>query len=71
MIATIMATLSSPELILLDEHCSALDPKTQKKVMALTAKIIKESDMTAMMITHHLNDAISFGEKMTAGIFSF
>lgn len=64
MIATIMATLNNPELLLLDEHCSALDPKTQKTVMGFTAAIIEKCGTTTMMVTHNLADALSYGNRL-------
>ncbi len=64
MIATLMATLNSPPLLLLDEHCSALDPKTQSMVMEYTADIINKQNITALMITHHLGDAIRYGNRL-------
>ncbi len=63
-IATLMATLTSPLLLLLDEHVSALDPKTQQSVMNLTKKIILKEKLTCMMITHHLPDAIEYGNRL-------
>lgn len=64
MIATIMATLNDPLLLLLDEHCSALDPKTQKTVMAFTAEIIEKCKTTAIMVTHDLADALHYGNRL-------
>lgn len=64
MIATIMATLNNPLLLLLDEHCSALDPKTQKTVMAFTASVIKKNATTALMVTHDLMDALHYGNRL-------
>lgn len=64
MIATIMALHSHPQLLLLDEHCSALDPKTQLKVMAYTNEMISKQEMTTLMITHHLSDAIRYGNRL-------
>ncbi len=64
MIATVMALHSQPQLLLLDEHCSALDPKTQLKVMAYTNEMIRSQEMTALMITHHLSDAIRYGNRL-------
>ena len=64
MIATIMATLNNPALLLLDEHCSALDPKTQKTVMAFTASIIEKCGTTAIMVTHDLADALHYGNRL-------
>ena len=63
-IALLMATMKAPELILLDEHTAALDPKTQKKIMALSEEKIKEKNLTALMITHNLQDALTYGNRM-------
>ncbi len=60
----LMASVVSPELLLLDEHTAALDPKTAKKVLALTDEIIKEENLTALMITHNMNDALSYGNRL-------
>jgi putative ABC transport system ATP-binding protein len=64
MIATIMATLNNPLLLLLDEHCSALDPKTQKTVMDFTASVIEKNGTTALMVTHDLTDALYYGNRL-------
>lgn len=64
MIATIMATLCTPQILLLDEHCSALDPKTQNRVMNFTQEVIAEQKLTTLMITHHLQDAIDYGNRL-------
>nr|WP_228099278.1 MULTISPECIES: ATP-binding cassette domain-containing protein [unclassified Granulicatella] len=63
-IALIMATLHSPELLLLDEHTAALDPKTQRMIMELTHQIIKNNHLTSLMITHHLPDALHYGNRL-------
>ena len=60
----LMATLQKPELLLLDEHTAALDPKTASKVLNLTEQLIKEQELTAMMITHNMRDAIRFGNRL-------
>lgn len=60
----LMATLQKPKLLLLDEHTAALDPKTAAKVLELTDKIIKENCLTAMMVTHNMNDAIKHGNRL-------
>ena len=60
----LMATLKKPRLLLLDEHTAALDPKTAMKVSELTSKIIAESSITTMMITHNMKDAIKFGNRL-------
>ncbi|MDP3706166.1 MAG: ATP-binding cassette domain-containing protein [Legionellaceae bacterium] len=64
MVATIMAVTSRPKLLLLDEHTSALDPSTQRMVMAYTAKAIAEQQLTSLMITHNLADAIHYGNRL-------
>lgn len=63
-VALIMATLKTPRLLLLDEHTAALDPKTARKVLDYTAKVVSENGLTAVMITHHLKDALNFGNRM-------
>lgn len=60
----LMATLQKPELLLLDEHTAALDPKTAQKVLALTEKIVKENSLTTLMITHNMKDAIRLGTRL-------
>lgn len=60
----LMASIVSPELLLLDEHTAALDPKTAGKVLALTDEIIKKENLTALMITHNMNDALSYGNRL-------
>ncbi|MCI5523180.1 MAG: ABC transporter ATP-binding protein [Spirochaetia bacterium] len=60
----LMATLQKPELLLLDEHTAALDPKTAKKVLDLTEHFIKKDNLTAFMVTHNMKDAIRYGNKL-------
>lgn len=60
----LMATLQKPKLLLLDEHTSALDPKTAKKVLTLTQQIIEKDHLTAMMVTHNMADAITYGNRL-------
>ena len=60
----LMATLQSPKILLLDEHTAALDPKTAAKVLELSAKLIGENQLTAMMVTHNMNDAIKYGNRL-------
>jgi putative ABC transport system ATP-binding protein len=60
----LMATLKKPEILLLDEHTAALDPKTAAKVLDLSDKIISEHHLTAMMVTHNMNDAIKHGNRL-------
>ena len=59
-----MATLLRPELLLLDEHTAALDPKTAKKVLDLTCEIVEQDNLTALMVTHNMRDAIAIGNRM-------
>lgn len=60
----LMATLKKPKLLLLDEHTAALDPKTAAKVLALSDKIIEENNLTALMVTHNMKDAIAHGNRL-------
>ncbi len=63
-ITLLMATIQKPKLLLLDEHTAALDPKTAAKVLELSDKIIEENNLTALMVTHNMNDAISHGNRL-------
>ncbi|MCI7730674.1 ABC transporter ATP-binding protein [Enorma burkinafasonensis] len=60
----LMATLTDPKLLLLDEHTAALDPKTAAKVLELTEKIVSERKLTTLMVTHNMNDAIRLGNRL-------
>ncbi len=60
----LMATLNRPKLLLLDEHTAALDPKTAAKVLEITDKIVKENNLTTLMITHNMHDAITYGNRL-------
>lgn len=60
----LMATLNKPKLLLLDEHTAALDPKTAHKVLSLTEKIINKNNLTTIMITHNMKDAINIGNRL-------
>lgn len=60
----LMATLVEPKILLLDEHTAALDPKTAKKVLELTEEIISEQELTALMVTHNMKDAIQMGNRL-------
>lgn len=60
----LMATLVKPKVLLLDEHTAALDPKTAAKVLELSDKIIAENNLTALMVTHNMNDAIKHGNRL-------
>lgn len=63
-VTLLMATLQKPKLLFLDEHTAALDPKTAKTVLMLTDKIVKENNLTAVMVTHNMKDAIKYGNRL-------
>ena len=63
-LSLIMAVMSKPKLLLLDEHTAALDPKTSERINEITDKIITEHDMTALMVTHNMNHAIKMGNRV-------
>ena len=60
----LMATLKKPKLLLLDEHTAALDPKTAAKVLEATEKIVQRDQLTTLMITHNMRDAIAHGNRL-------
>jgi len=60
----LMATLERPKILLLDEHTAALDPKTAKKVLELTDEFISDQNLTALMVTHNMKDAIQMGNRL-------
>ncbi len=60
----LMATLKKPKLLLLDEHTAALDPKTAKKVLEITEEIVTKDQLTTLMITHNMHDAIAYGNRL-------
>jgi putative ABC transport system ATP-binding protein len=60
----LMATLKQPKLLLLDEHTAALDPKTAAKVLEISDMLIAENNLTAMMVTHNMKDAIAHGNRL-------
>ena len=60
----LMATLRKPQLLLLDEHTAALDPKTAAKVLDATQRIVEKDHLTTMMITHNMRDAITYGNRL-------
>ena len=63
-ITLLMASIVKPDLLLLDEHTAALDPKTAAKVLEISDKIIEENNLTAMMVTHNMKDAIAHGNRL-------
>ena len=60
----LMATLQKPQLLLLDEHTAALDPKTAAKVLGATERIVQKDRLTTLMITHNMKDAIVHGNRL-------
>ena len=60
----LMATLQKPKLLLLDEHTAALDPKTAAKVLEATDRIVAKDNLTTIMITHNMKDAIAHGNRL-------
>ncbi|MCI6872467.1 MAG: ABC transporter ATP-binding protein [Streptococcus hyointestinalis] len=63
-LSLLMATLQRPELLLLDEHTAALDPKTSVSLMNLTDEFVSGDKLTALMITHHMEDALKYGNRV-------
>lgn len=63
-ITLLMATLKKPKVLLLDEHTAALDPKTAAKVLELTTEIVEKDNLTTIMITHNMKDAIAIGNRL-------
>lgn len=60
----LMASLEKPKVLLLDEHTAALDPKTSAMVMELTQKIVENHGLTTLMITHNMENAIDYGNRL-------
>ena len=63
-VTLLMATITKPKLLLLDEHTAALDPKTAEKVLEITDRIVRENHLTTIMITHNMRDAIKHGNRL-------
>lgn len=63
-LALLMSTLTPIDLLLLDEHTAALDPKTAEVIMALTDEIVKKHHLTAVMVTHNLRYAVDYGNRL-------
>lgn len=63
-VALLMATMTPLEFLILDEHTAALDPKTAEIIMELTGRIIREKNLTAMMVTHNLRYALEYGDRI-------
>lgn len=62
-VTLLMATIVTPQLLLLDEHTAALDPKTAEQVMKITDQIVKKNQITTLMITHNIRNALEYGNK--------
>ncbi len=60
----LMATIRKPDLLLLDEHTAALDPKTADKVLQLTEEIVARDQLTTLMVTHNMKNAIQYGNRL-------
>lgn len=63
-LSLLMATLNKPELLLLDEHTAALDPKTSRLIMEKTQELIKTQTITTMMISHNVKDTIKYSDRI-------
>lgn len=63
-VTLLMAVLKTPKVLLLDEHTAALDPKTANVVLKITDTIVKKYNLTTIMITHNLNDALRYGNRL-------
>ena len=65
-----MSTIAQPKLLLLDEHTAALDPSAAEKVLQITNQIVKKQNLTTLMITHNISQALKMGDRtvmMNAG----
>ena len=63
-LSLLMATMKRPDLLLLDEHTAALDPKTSKVVMEKTMELVRKEKITTLMISHNLRDAIKYSDRI-------
>lgn len=63
-ITLLMATIKKPEILLLDEHTAALDPKTAATVLNISDKIVRENNLTTLMVTHNMQNAIDYGNRL-------
>ncbi len=63
-VALVMATMKTPQLLLLDEHTAALDPKTARLILDKTQTLVAEKGIMTMMVTHNLQDALSYGNRL-------
>ena len=63
-LSLIMAIINKPKILLLDEHTAALDPVAAKEIMEFTNKIIKENNLTVLMVTHNLKMSVEYGDRL-------
>ena len=63
-ISLLMSSLSDPDILLLDEHTAALDPKTSDEIIELTDRIVRDRNITTLMVTHNLKHAINYGDRI-------
>ena len=63
-LSLLMATMVQPELLLLDEHTAALDPKTSELIIDLTKRLVSEKEITTVMVTHNLKQALDVGNRL-------
>lgn len=63
-LSLIMASISNPKILLLDEHTAALDPKTSDEIIRLTDKIVRQKNITTLMVTHNLKHALTYGDRL-------
>jgi len=63
-LALLMATMTPIDFLILDEHTAALDPKTAEIVMKLTDRVVKEKQLTTLMVTHNLRHAVTYGDRL-------
>ena len=63
-LSLVMTTMSDIDILILDEHTAALDPKTADIIMELTDKVVKEKSLTAIMVTHNLRFAVEYGNRI-------
>ena len=62
-ITLLMATISRPELLLLDEHTAALDPRAEEQIMRVTEQLVRTNSLTTLMVTHSMEQAVRFGDR--------
>ncbi len=63
-LAVLMSTLTMPKILLLDEHTASLDPKNAKKILEVTRQLVEEKELTTIMVTHDMNQAIDLGNRL-------